>query len=193
MLLYMGISYLMLRRKVRASMHLQENVWICDQIDSPFILGLIRPRIYLHSDIEGEQIAYIVAHEKEHQKYCDYLWKPLGFIILAIHWFNPLVWISYVYMCRDMELACDERVIRGMDVDEKKKYSNVLLACSAKRRVISACPAFGEVGIKQRIKSVVNYKKPAFWIVCVAVIVCLVVGVCFLTNPKGEAISLKRL
>ena len=190
MLLYMVISYLMLRWKVRASMHLQENVWICDQIDSPFILGLIRPRIYLHSDIEEEQIAYIVAHEKEHLKYRDYLWKPLGFVILAIHWFNPLVWISYVYMCRDMEIACDERVIRGMDVDEKKKYSNVLLACSAKRRVISACPvAFGEVGIKQRIKSVVNYRKPAFWIVCVAVIACLVVGVCFLTNPKDASDS----
>ena len=191
MLLYMGISYLMLRRKVRASVHMQENVWICDEIDSPFILGIIRPRIYLHSDIEEGQIPYIVAHEKEHLKYRDYLWKPLGFLILAIHWFNPLVWLSYICMCRDMELACDERVIRSMDVDEKKMYSNVLLACSAKRRVISACPvAFGEVGIKQRIKSVVNYKKPAFWILCVAVVVCLVVGVCFFTNPKGEAISL---
>ena len=188
MFLYRGISYMMLRWKVRASMHLQENMWICDAIDSPFILGVIRPRIYLHSDIEEEQIPYIVAHEKEHLKYCDYLWKPLGFIILAIHWFNPLVWLSYILMCRDMELACDERVIRSMDVDEKKKYSNVLLACSAKRRVISACPvAFGEVGVKQRIQSVVNYKKPAFWFVCVAVVVCVVTGVCFLTNPKEDA------
>ena len=191
MLLYMGISYLMLRWKVRASMHLQENVWICDAIDSPFILGMINPRIYLHSDIEEGQIPYIVAHEKEHLKYRDYLWKPLGFIVLAVHWFNPLVWLSYICMCRDMELACDERVIRSMNVNEKKMYSNVLLACSAKRRVVSACPvAFGEVGIKQRIKSVVNYKKPAFWIICVAFVVCVVVGVCFLTNPKGEAISL---
>lgn len=191
MLLYMGISYLMLRRKVRASMYMQENVWLCDEIDSPFILGMIRPRIYLHSDIEGEQIPYIVAHEKEHLRYRDYLWKPLGFLILAVHWFNPLVWLSYICMCRDMELACDERVIRSMNVDEKKMYSNVLLACSAKRRVMSACPvAFGEVGVKQRIKSVVNYKKPAFWIVCVAVVACVVAGVCFLTNPKGEAISL---
>ena len=188
MLLYMGISYLMLRRKVRASMHMQENVWLCDEIDSPFILGMIRPRIYLHSDIEEGQIPYIMAHEKEHLKYRDYLWKPLGFLILAIHWFNPLVWLSYILMCRDMELACDERVIQSMDVDEKKKYSNVLLSCSAKRRVISACPvAFGEVGVKQRIKSVVNYKKPAFWIICVAFVVCVVSGVCFLTNPKEDA------
>ena len=188
MLLYMTISYLMLRRKVRVSIHMQENVWICDEIDSPFILGTIRPRIYLHSDIEEEQIPYIVAHEKEHLKYRDYLWKPLGFIILAIHWFNPFVWFSYIYMCRDMELACDERVIQNMDTDEKKMYSNVLLACSTKRRVISACPvAFGEVGIQQRIKSVVNYRKPAFWIVCMAMLVCVVAGVCFLTNPKEDA------
>ncbi len=188
MLLYMGISYLMLRWKVRASMHLQENIWICDAIDSPFILGVIRPRIYLHSNIEEEQILYIVAHEKEHLKYRDYLWKPFGFLILAIHWFNPLVWLSYIYMCRDMELACDERVIRRMDTDEKKMYSNVLLACSAKKRVMSACPvAFGEVGVKKRIKSVVNYKKPAFWFVCVAIVACVVSGVCFLTNPKEDA------
>ncbi len=188
MLLYMGISYWMLRWKVRASMHLQENVWICDAIDSPFILGVIRPRIYLHSDIEEGQIPYIVAHEKEHLKYRDYLWKPLGFIVLAVHWFNPLVWLSYICMCRDMELACDERVIRSMDADEKKMYSNVLLACSAKKRVISACPvAFGEVGVKQRIKSVVDYKKPAFWFICVAVVACVLAGVCFLTNPKEDA------
>lgn len=193
MLLYMGISYLMLRRKVRASMHFQENVWICDAIDSPFILGMIRPRIYLHSDIEEGQIPYIVAHEKEHLKYRDYLWKPLGFIVLLVHWFNPLVWLSYICMCRDMELACDERVIRSMNVDEKKMYSNVLLACSAKKRVISACPvAFGEVGVKQRIKSVVDYKKPAFWFVCVAVVACVVAGVCFLTNPKDDTKSLKE-
>lgn len=188
MILYMGISYLMLRWKVRASMHLQENIWICDSIDSPFILGVICPRIYLNSSIEEEQIPYIVAHEKEHLKYQDYLWKPFGFLILAIHWFNPFVWFSYIYMCRDMELACDERVIRRMDTDEKKMYSNVLLACSAKKRVMSACPvAFGEVGVKQRIKSVVNYKKPAFWFICVAIVACVVAGVCFLTNPKEDA------
>ena len=188
MILYMGISYLMLRWKVRASMHLQENIWICDSIDSPFILGVICPRIYLNSSIEEEQIPYIVAHEKEHLKYHDYLWKPFGFLILAIHWFNPFVWFSYIYMCRDMELACDERVIRRMDTDEKKMYSNVLLACSAKKRVMSACPvAFGEVGVKQRIKSVVNYKKPAFWFICVAIVACVVAGVCFLTNPKEDA------
>ncbi len=190
MFLYMGISYLMLRWKVRVSMHLQENVWICDAIDSPFIMGVIRPRIYLHSSIEEEQIPYIVAHEKEHLKYRDYLWKPFGFVILAIHWFNPLVWLSYIYMCRDMEMACDERVIRRMDTDEKKMYSNVLLACSAKKRVMSACPvAFGEVGVKQRIKSVVNYKKPAFWFICVAIVACVVAGVCFLTNPKEDTKS----
>ena len=193
LLIYMGASYLVLRWKVRASIHLQKNVWICDAIDSPFILGVICPRIYLHSDIEEEQIPYIVAHEQEHLNCGDYLWKPLGFVILAIHWFNPLVWLSYIYMCRDMELACDERVIRNMDVEEKKMYSNVLLSCSIKRSAISACPvAFGEIGVKQRIKSVVNYKKPAFWFVCVAVVACVVAGVCFLTNPKEDAIISKE-
>lgn len=188
MLVYTLKSYLRLRNTVDVSIHLRDNLWICDEIQSPFILGLLNSRIYLPSHIDEEQIPYIVAHENEHLKYHDNWWKPLGFGILAIHWFNPLVWVAYILMCRDIELACDERVIRHMNNEEKKKYSESLLLCSRPRHLISACPvAFGEIGIKERIKSVVNYKKPATWIVGIGVVLCVVVAVCFLTNPFAES------
>lgn len=183
-LLYMVISYLYLWKKVRASVSIGEKIYICDEICSPFIFGFFRPRIFLPSYVEKEQIACIVAHEKEHLKYFDYVWKPLGYIILALHWFNPLVWVAYILMCRDIELACDERVIRHMSTAEKVYYSEVLLACSSPRHNMLVYPVtFGEVGIKERIKKILLYKKPAAWIIGIAVVICVVVGICFLTDP----------
>ena len=164
MLLYAIISYIRLRRRVRASIPLRENQWICDNIPSPFILGFIKPKIYLPSDLGEETLGYVVSHEKSHLKRKDQLWKPFGFILLSLSWFNPIMWISFTLFCRDIELACDEKVIKEMNLSDKKAYSEALLSCSSSHKLITACPvAFGEVSVKQRIKSVLNYKKPACW------------------------------
>ena len=185
MLGYALISYIRLRKTVKPSMQLEDNLWVCDEIQSPFIMGLVNPRIYMPSYVGEEHKPYIVAHEMEHLRYRDHWWKPLGFAILAIHWFNPLVWVAYILMCRDIELACDERVIQAMGVEEKKNYSKSLLLCSNPRHFISACPvAFGEVGVKERIKRIVDYKKPAVWAAGLGVVVCVVIAICFMTNPK---------
>ncbi len=185
MLGYALISYMRLRKTVKPSMQLEDNLWVCDEIQSPFIMGLVNPRIYMPSYVGEEHKPYIVAHEMEHLRYRDHWWKPLGFAILAIHWFNPLVWMAYILMCRDIELACDERVIQVMGVEEKKNYSKSLLLCSTPRHFISACPvAFGEVGVKERIKRIVDYKKPAVWAAGLGIVVCVVIAICFMTNPK---------
>lgn len=167
-------------------MKMRENIFLCDNIPSPFILGVFRPRIFLPSDIGEQALGYVSAHEKAHLKRGDNLWKPLGFAVLAVHWFNPLVWIAYILFCRDIELSCDEKVIKNMDSDNKKAYSETLLAYSTTRG-FTACPvAFGEVGVKERVKGVLNYKKPAFWVIIIAVIACIVTGFCLLTNPSGK-------
>ena len=187
MLLYALISYLRLRHTVRTAIPLRENVWLCDSVKSPFILGVFRPRIYLPSDMDEGTAELVLKHEKAHLKRRDHLWKPLGFVLLSVYWFNPVLWLSYVLLCRDIELACDEKVIRDMEGTDKKAYSEALLTCSVSHRMISACPvAFGEVGVKKRIKSVLNYKKPAFWFIIVAVVVSVVLVLCFMTDPKGE-------
>lgn len=185
MLVYTAVSYLRICKKVKEAMPFKENIWVCDHVDSPFILGVIRPRIYLPSAMDGQDIEYVIAHENAHLKRHDHWWKPLGFLLLAIYWFNPILWIAYILLCRDIELACDEKVIWNMGTENKKPYSDALINCSAPRRMIAACPlAFGEVGVKARVKSVLNYKKPAFWIIIAAVITCIIVAVCFLTDPK---------
>ena len=182
---YAIVSYGQLRSTIKTSMQKEDNLWVCDGIQSPFILGLVRPQIYLPSYIGENHIPYIVAHEKEHIRCKDNWWKTLGFMLLVIHWFNPLVWVAYILMCRDIELACDERVIRSMDVEDKKKYSKSLLLCSNPRHYISACPvAFGEVGVKERIKKIVDYRKPSVWIIGIGIVICLVMVFGFMTNPK---------
>ena len=187
MLIYSGISYIRLNRKVREGVGMKDNIWLCDRIDTPFILGLFRPRIFLPSGMSESDMDYVIAHEKAHLRRRDHWWKPLGFILLTVYWFNPVMWLAYILLCRDIELACDEKVIKEMGTDIKKSYSEALINCSVSRRTISACPlAFGETGVKDRIKSVLSYKKPALWIIIIAVISCIVVGVCFLTNPKPE-------
>ena len=187
LLLYALVSYLRLRRRVAAALPLKAGVWLCDDVRSPFILGVLRPRIYLPSDMEEEQVGCVLAHENAHLQRRDHLWKPLGFALLTVYWFNPLCWLAYALLCRDIELACDERVVRDLDPAGRKAYSSALLSCSAPRTTVAACPlAFGEVGVKERIGNVLNYKKPAFWLILVAVLACAVAGVCFLTDPKND-------
>ena len=185
MLAYALVSYLRLRRRVSASIPLWENIYVCDEVPSPFILGIVHPRIYLPSVLDEAQRGSVLSHERAHLARRDHWWKPLGFALLAVYWFNPLLWLAYTLLCRDIELACDERVLRGMDAGQVKDYSSALLACSVPRRMIAACPlAFGEVGVGARVKNALRYKKPAFWVVAVSVVVCTVVAVCFLTNPE---------
>ena len=188
MLCYALVSYCRLRRRVSASLRLEGNVYLSDAAASPFILGIVRPRIYLPSAMDEVGRENVLAHERAHLARRDHWWKPLGFVLLAVYWFHPLLWLAYVLLCRDIELACDERVIRGMDADGIKTYSSVLLSCSVPRRMLAACPlAFGEVGVKARIKSVLSYKKPAFWVVALALIACTAVAACFLTDPVSDA------
>jgi len=187
MLLYSLISYLLLRRKVRVSLRQTENIYFCDGVETPFILGVFRPRIYLPSGMDPNQVAYVTAHEKAHLKRKDHWWKPLGFALLALHWFNPVLWVAYILLCRDIELACDEKVVKHADDSYRVGYSRALVDCSVRRRSIMACPlAFGEVGVKARIKSVLHYKKPAIWIILAAVLLCGVVAVCLLTDPVRD-------
>jgi len=187
MLLYAFVSYLRLRRRVSVSLPIQDNIYLCDAISSPFILGVVKPRIYLPSGLDEVQRQNVLSHERAHLTRRDHWWKPLGFALLAVYWFNPMLWLAYALLCRDIELACDEQVIRTMDESAVKTYSTVLLACSMPRKAVITCPlAFGEVGVKERVKNALHYKKPAFWVVAASVAVCVVVAVCFLTNPPTD-------
>lgn len=190
MMLYTFISFLKLKKSVNESALLKENIWICDNIHTPFILGVVKPRIYIPSSLNEQDGLYVLAHEKAHLKRLDHLWKPLGFFILSFYWFNPVLWIAYVLLCRDIESACDEKVIRDKGNEIIKAYSTALLNCSISRKNITACPlALGETGIKERVKGVLSYKKPAFWIIVVAVIVVIITSVCLLTNPKTDKLD----
>lgn len=185
MLLYTIFSYLRIHRKVREAVPLRDNLLLCDHIDTPFIFGVIRPKIYLPSNIRQQDLAYVIAHEQAHLMRHDHWWKPLGFLLLTVYWFHPLLWVAYVLLCRDIELACDEKVIREMGEQIKKPYSNALINCSVSRKAIAACPlAFGEGDVKKRIQSVLHYQKPALWVVIAAVVLCAILAVGFLTNPK---------
>lgn len=184
LLCYSLVAYLRVACQVRIKVAVQKRIFICDHIDSPFILGVVFPRIYLPSELTTEQQKDVLAHEFAHLKRRDHWWKPLGFLLLSVYWFNPFLWVSYILLCRDIEQACDEKVIASMTPGEKSHYAQTLLQCSARRHMVAACPvAFGEVGVKQRIKMILHYKNPGFWVVLISLIVCGVVAVCFLTNP----------
>ncbi|MCI5485693.1 MAG: hypothetical protein MR426_11635 [Clostridiales bacterium] len=187
MLLYAAVSYCRLSRKCAVSMHLQGKLYLCDGISTPFILGIIRPRIYLPSDMNPESQSYVLKHEAAHLHHRDHWWKPLGFLLLCVYWFQPLVWIAYFLFCRDLEMACDERAVAGMGEGERKAYSYALLSCAAPRHTIAMCPvAFGENSVKSRIKNVLRFKKAGFWVIAVVLVVTLIASVCFLTNPKED-------
>ena len=192
LLFYTVISYCRLRCKVDTAVLYKNNIFQSENVASPFVLGIMKPRIYLPFNIDEQDLEYVVAHEQAHIRRNDHLWKPLGFLLLTLHWFNPLMWVAYVLLCRDIELACDEKVIKELGNEQRADYTQALVACSVNRRMIAACPlAFGEVGVKERVKSVMNYKKPAFWMIVIAVISCVVVAVCFLTNPKQDRYTLQ--
>ena len=190
LLVYTAVSYWRLRRKVSKAVILRDNIFQSENVASPFVLGIIKPRIYLPFNMNGQDLEHVVAHEQAHIRRKDHWWKPLGFLLLTIHWFNPLMWLAYVLLCRDIELACDEKVIKELDNEQRADYAQALVVCSVNRRMIAACPlAFGEIGVKDCVKSVMNYKKPEFWIIFLAVIACVIVAVCFLTNPAGTALT----
>lgn len=189
---YTVISYWRLHREIDTAVRYKDNIFQSENVSSPFVLGLIKPRIYLPFKLDGQDMEHVVAHEQAHIRRKDHWWKPLGFLLLTIHWFNPLMWLAYVLLCRDIELACDEKVIKGLSNEQRADYTQALVDCSVNRRMIAACPlTFGEVGVKERVKSVMNYKKPAFWVIIIAVIVCVGVAVCFLTNPKQDRYTLR--
>ena len=183
--LYSAVSYRRLRRRVCEAVILRDNIYQSENVCSPFVLGIIRPKIYLPYHMDKREMDHVIAHEQTHIRRRDHWWKPLGFLLLTVHWFNPLLWLGYILLCRDIELACDEKVIREMGSEQRADYTQALVSCSG--RSIAACPlAFGEVGIKERVKSVMNYKKPAFWIILASALICAAAAVCFLTNPKTE-------
>ena len=190
MVLYSLVSYIVLKKKVSASVLYKDNIYYCDDIETPFILGIIKPKIYVPSGLNEQDLEFVLEHEKSHFKRKDHIIKPVSFLILSVYWFNPVIWLWYIFLCRDIESACDEKVIKNYDTDSKKLYSTALLNCSANRRMIRACPvAFGEVGVKDRIKSVLNYKKPAFWVVLVAVIISFILAICFVSNPVNDKVN----
>ncbi len=186
MLLYVLVSWLQVRRKVTVAIEEEPGIFICDHIHTPFILGLFRPKIYLPSALAQAHVFYVTAHERAHIRRRDHWWKPLSFLLLAVYWFNPLIWVAYVLLCRDIELACDERVIRAFSPESKKNYSQALLACSLGPKAAFLSPlAFGEVGVKARIKAVLQYQMPAVWVTTVAALACVLAAVWFLTDPKA--------
>ncbi len=180
-------SYLRLRVKMKTATLYEGNIYQSELVESPFVLGFFRPKIYIPYSVSPDDIPHVIAHENAHIRRKDHFIKPLSFLILSVYWFNPVIWAAYVLLCRDIELACDEKVVKDMEESERKQYSYALLNCSVNRRIIAACPlAFGEVGVKDRIKSVMNYKKPAFWVIVAAAAVSVIIAVCFLTNPAGD-------
>lgn len=187
---YAVVSYLRIRKQVQESVPLWDkldNIRLCDAVQSPFILGIVRPQIYLPSGMDEEQMNCVLAHERVHLRRGDHIWKPFAFLLLSVYWFHPLVWAAYFLFCRDIELACDERSVRDMDLDGKKAYCQALLACSMPKRVMLSYPlAFGEGRVKQRVKLVLHYRKPAFWVMAAAAILCAAVAVCFLTDPRKD-------
>ncbi len=190
MLIYTAVSFIKIKLKVKEAVIIRDNIYETDRIQMPFILGVIKPKIYLPFAMNGADRELVILHEKAHLKRLDHIWKPLGFLLLSVYWFNPVLWVAYILLCRDIELACDEKVIKEKGTDIKRPYSEALINCSVSRKMISACPlAFGEVGVKARIKSVLNYKKPAFWVIALAVISIIITAVCLLTNPKGGKLS----
>ena len=188
MLLYTALSYWRLNRRIDTAVLYRDNIFQSENVSSPFVLGIIMPKIYLPFHMNEQDLQYVVAHEQAHILRKDHWWKPLGFLLLTIYWFNPLMWLAYVMLCRDIELACDEKVIKELNSEQRADYTQALVDCSVNRRMIAACPlAFGEVGVKDRVKSVMNYRKPAFWIIIIAIVICIVVAVCFLTDPVNDS------
>lgn len=184
LLLYAAINCIKLKKQISTAIPLYSNIWICDDIETSFVFGILRPKIYLPSNTESCYWHYILAHEQAHLKRYDHWWKPLGFLIFALYWFNPLIWAAYIFLCRDIEIACDERATRHFNLEDKKIYSKLLLSCSCSQKMLMSYPlSFGAADIKERIKRVLYYKKPALWTIFVVLPVYIIIVLCFLTNP----------
>lgn len=190
MAVWAAVGCIRIKLRVREAIPQGGNVYICDRVGTPFIFGLFRPHIYLPSDTSEGDAALILTHERTHIARLDHIWKPLGFLLLSLYWFNPILWVAYIMLCRDIEIACDEKVLHLMGPEIKKQYSDALINCSVTRTMTAACPlAFGETGVKERVRRVLNYKKPAFWIIITALIVCAAASVCLLTDQSGVALD----
>lgn len=190
MLFYAFFCYFHLKNRLKTAVLFRDNLYQSEAVTSPFVLGFIRPRIYLPFTLAEKDLDAVVAHEKAHIARGDVLWKLLGYLFLCVYWFNPLVWLAYILFCRDIEFACDERVIGQLAIEERAAYSEALLAASMPKARIAACPlAFGEGNVKERIKRVLSYKKPAFWVILIAVLACAALAVCFLTDPVGFTVK----
>ena len=182
-----------LRRRVRVSIPQGENVRICDEIDTPFVLGIVRPKIYLPSELDDSQAVYVLAHERAHIARRDHWWKPLGWVLLSVYWFHPLLWLAYILFCRDLELACDERVASGLDREGLAAYSDALLRCSVRRGALASPVAFGETGVKTRVRAILRYRKPALRVVLSALLCVVVVGALFLTDRPAVAAKVTEI
>lgn len=194
LLLYTVVSSVSLKRRVSTAVRYRGNIFRSENVGSPFVFGIVSPKIYLPFALDEQMLPHVIAHEQAHIRRRDHWWKPLGFLLLTVHWFNPLMWLGYGLLCRDIELACDEKVIREFGSEERAAYTQALVNCSVNRARIAACPlAFGEVGVKERVKSVMNYKKPTFWILILSVLACAVAAICFLTNPKQDSFSISMV
>ena len=184
MALYMALSLLRMRWRLRAAPRIQDNVYRCTDWSTPFVLGVIAPRIYVPETVSEQDFPQVLAHERCHIRRWDHVWKPLAFLLLAVNWFNPVLWAAYVLLGRDMERACDEMVLKNADAAQRAAYSRALVACAAQPKMAAVCPlAFGEVAVKERVKNVLNYKKPALWAVILLVVAAAIIGVCLLTKP----------
>lgn len=184
MALYMALSLLRMRWRLRAAPRIQDNVYRCTDWSTPFVLGVLAPRIYVPETVSEQDFPQVLAHERCHIRRWDHVWKPLAFLLLAVNWFNPVLWAAYVLLGRDMERACDEMVLKNADAAQRAAYSRALVACAAQPKMAAVCPlAFGEVAVKERVKNVLNYKKPALWTVILLVVAAAIIGVCLLTKP----------
>ena len=187
---YSVLSYLRLRHRVRMAIRVRGNIYLSEFVTSPFVLGLLRPRIYLPYHMPEPDRTHVIAHERTHIRRRDHWWKPLGFLLLTLHWFNPFMWLAYILLCRDIEMACDEKVIQELGIDARADYSQALLHCAVTHRAIAACPiAFGEVGVKERVKNILNYRKPAFWVIFLCLLLTAILSVCFLTDPIQKSLT----
>ena len=184
MALYMALSLLRMRWRLRAAPRIQDNVYRCTDWSTPFVLGVLAPRIYVPETVSEQDFPQVLAHERCHIRRWDHVWKPLAFLLLAVNWFNPVLWAAYVLLGRDMERACDEMVLKNADAAQRAAYSRALVACAAQPKMAAVCPlAFGEVAVKERVKNVLNYKKPALWAVILLVVAAVIIGACLLTKP----------